>query len=51
MPKTLTKSRLHFNKRKLKSEPELFNTKSNLAPNVQTFKQKILSGSGCLGYK
>ena len=46
MPKTITKSRLHPNKHKPKNNQELKNTKSNLPPNLQSFKQKLLSGSG-----
>ena len=38
MTKTLIKPRLHFNKPKIKQEPN--NTKSNLPPNLQSFKQK-----------
>ena len=50
MPKTLIKSRLHSNKQKpkIKQEP---NTNSNLPPNIQTFKQKLLSGNGFVVYK
>ena len=51
MPKTLIKSRLHSNKHKPKNKQEVNNTKSNLPPNIQIFKQKLLSGSGCLIYK
>ena len=50
MPETLIKSRLLFNKHKpkIKQEP---NNKSNLPPNLQTFKQKLSSGNGFLLYK
>ena len=48
MPKTLIKSRLHSNKQKPKIEQEINNTESNLLPNLQSFKQKILSGNGFL---
>ena len=51
MPKTLIKSRLHPNKPKPKNKQELNNTKSNLPPNLQSFKQKLLSGNGFLIYK
>ena len=51
MPKTLIKSRLHSNKHKPKTKQEIFNTKSNLPPNLQLFKQKLLSGNGFLIYK
>ena len=50
MPKTLIKSRLHSNKQKPKIKQEIHNTKSNLPPNLQTFKQKLLSGNGFLKY-
>ena len=46
MPRTLIKSRLHSNKQKPKIKQEVDNTKSNLPPHFQTFKQKFLSGSG-----
>ena len=46
MPKTLIKSRLHSNKHKPKIKQEINNTKSNLPPNIQSFKQKLLSGNG-----
>ena len=45
------KSRLHSNKNKPKIKQELNNTKSNLPPNLQTFKQKLLSGNGFVEYK
>ena len=51
MPKTLIKSRLHCNKHKPKIKQEISKTKSNLPPNLQTFKQKVLSGNGFLNYK
>ena len=51
MPRTLIKSRLHSNKNKPKIKQELNNTKSNLSPHLQTFKQKLLSGSGFILYK
>ena len=46
MPKTLIKSRLHPNKQKPKIKQAINNTKSYLPPNLQSFKQKLLSGSG-----
>ena len=46
MPKTLTKSRLHSNKYKPKIKQEINNTQTNLPPNLQSFKQKLLSGNG-----
>ena len=51
MPKTLIKSRLHPDKQKPKIKQELNYTKSNLPPYLQSFKQKLLSGSGFLLYK
>ena len=51
MPKTLIKSRLHSNKQKPKIKREWNNTKSNLTPHIQTFKQKLLSGNGFIYYK
>ena len=51
MPRTLIKSRLHPNKHKPKIEQEVKNTKSNLPPHLQTFKQKLLSGNGFVEYK
>ena len=51
MPKTLIKSRLHSNKQKTSIKPETNNTKSNLPPHLQIFKQKLLSGNGFLEYK
>ena len=51
MPKTLIKSKLHSNKHKPKNRQEVNNTKSNLPPHLQTFKQKILSGNGFVEYK
>ena len=50
MPKTLIKSRLHSNKQKPKIK-QVNNTKSYLPPNLQTFKQKLLSGNGFIVYK
>ena len=51
MPKILTKSRLHSIKHKPKIKQELNNIKSNIPPNLQTFKQKLLSGKGFVEYK
>ena len=51
MPKTLLKSRLYSNKHKLKIKQEVNTTKSNLPPHLQSFKQKVLSGSGFLLHK
>ena len=46
MPKTLIKSTLHSNKHKPKIKQEINDTKSNLPPNIQSFKHKLLSGNG-----
>ena len=46
MRKTLIKSRLHSNKHKPKIKHETNNTKSNLPPNSQSFKEKLLLGNG-----
>ena len=51
MPKTLIKSKLHPIKDKPKIKLEVNNTKSNLSPNLQSFKQKLLSGIGFVVYK
>ena len=51
MPKTLIKSRLQSNKHKPKIKQEINNTKSNLPPKLQLFKQKLLSGNGFVVYK
>ena len=51
MPRTLIKSRLHSNKHKTKIKQEINNTKSNLPPQLQSFKQKLLSGNGFVVYK
>ena len=51
MPKTLIKSRLHSNKHKPKIKQEYNNTKSNLPPHIQTFKQKLILGNGFVVYK
>ena len=51
MPKTLIKSRLHSNKQKPKIKQELKNTKLNLPPHIQSFKQKLVSGNGFIEYK
>ena len=51
MPRTIIKSRLHSNKYKPKIKQETNNTKSNIPPHLQTFKQKLLSGNGFVIYK
>ena len=49
MPRTLLKPRIVSDKKnKNKIRPELDNTKSLLPPNLQSFKQKVLSGNGFL---
>ena len=50
MPRTIIKSRLHSNKQKPKTKQEINNNKSNLPPNLQLFKQKLLSGNGFIKY-
>ena len=50
MPRTLIKSRLHFNKHKPKVKQEINNTKSNLPPSLPSFKQKLISGNGFIKY-
>ena len=50
MPKTLKKLRLRSSKHKPKIKQEINNTKSNLPPSSQSFKQKILSGNGFVEY-
>ena len=51
MLRTLIKSRLHSNKHKPKIKQELNNTKSNLPPHLQSFKQELLPGNGFIEYK
>ena len=51
MPKTLIKSRLHSKKHKPKIKHESDKTKSNLPPQLQSVKQKLLSGGGFVEYK
>ena len=46
MPKILIKSRLHSNKHKPKYKKEPNTANSNLPPNLQAFKQKLLSENG-----
>ena len=49
MPRTIIKSRLHFNKHKPKIKQ--VSDKTNLHPKLQSFKQKLLSGDGFVEYK
>ena len=51
MPRTIIKSRLHCNKHKAKIKQEVTSTKSNLPPQLQSFKQKLLSGNGFIIYR
>ena len=51
MPRTIRKSKLHSSKQKLKFKPELNKTQSNIPPNFESFKQKLLSGNGFLKSK
>ena len=43
--RTIIKSRLQSNKHKFKNRQEPIITKSNLPPNLQSFKRKLISGS------
>ena len=51
MPKTLIKSRLHSNKHKPKIKQEPNKIKSTLPPNLESFKQKLISGNSFVEYK
>ena len=51
MPKTIIKARLHSNKHKPKNKQKINNTQSTLPPNLQSFKQKLLSGNGFVEYR
>ena len=51
MPRTLKKSRLNLNEHKPEIKLEINNTKSNIPPHLQTFKQKLLSGNGFIVYE
>ena len=46
MTKTLRKPRLFSNKLEQKPKPQVQNNSSKLPPNLKSFKQKFLSGSG-----
>ena len=50
MPKTLKKSRLHSKKHKPKNIFEVSKNKSNLLPNLQAFKQNLLTRNGFVEY-
>ena len=47
----MIKSRLRSIKQKIIFKPELNNTKSNLPPSLQSFKQRLLSGNGFVEFK
>ena len=51
MCETLIKSRLPSKKHKRKIKRETNYTKSNLPPNLQSFKQKFISGNGFIEYR
>ena len=51
MPRTLIKPRLHPNKNKPKIKRVPDKSKSNLPPNLQSFKLKLLSGNGFIYIK
>ena len=51
MPRTLIKTRLHCNKHKPIIKQEVNNTKSTLAPHLQSFKLKLLSGKGFVEFE
>ena len=50
MPKTLIKPRLHPDRNKPKIKQEINKTQSSLPLNIQSFKQKLLSGNGFIKY-
>ena len=51
MPRTLEKSRLYSSELKLTTQQKPYNIKSYLPPNIQSFKQKLLSVNGFLVYE
>ena len=51
MARTIGKSNLHSSKQKPKIKPELNKTQSNIPPNFEPFKEKLLSGNGFLKSK
>ena len=51
MSKTLIKSRFYSNKHKPKIIQEQKITKSTLPPNLQIFKQKLISGKSLVEYR
>ena len=50
MPRTLINSRLRSSKHKPKINQQKNNIKSSLPPNLQTFKEKLLSGNVFIKY-
>ena len=50
MLKTLNKWRLHLKKHKPKIKQEIIKTKSKLPIKLESYKQKLLSGNGFVGY-
>ena len=51
MTKTLIKPRFFSNKIKQKFKPQIENFQPQIPPDLQSFKQKFLSGDGFLKYK
>ena len=51
MPRTLIKSKLHLNDHKPKIKQELFKIQSKLPLNLQSIKQKLLSGKSFVEYR
>ena len=51
MTKTLVKPRLFSNKLQQKPKHQISNNQSTLLPNLQSFKQKVISGNSSLVYK
>ena len=51
MTKTKLKPQIFRNTNRCKIKPEMDNSKSSLPPNLQTFKQKLLSRNGFLVFK
>ena len=51
MLRTILKSRLHPKKQTIKIKQEINNTKSYSPPNLQSFKQKLLSGNSFIEYR
>ena len=51
MTKILKKPRLFSNKPKEKLKPQIENNQSQILPNIQSFKQSLLSGNCFVEYK